>query len=91
MNPAEQAQKDRLTGITLMCVAVALFACNDAAAKYLNNHMHTMQVVWARYMAAFVLALIMSNPIRNPGIVRTSRPWLQLGRSTLLFLSLIHI
>ena len=85
MNPAEQAQKDRLTGITLMCVAVALFACNDAAAKYLNNHMHTMQVVWARYMAAFVLALIMSNPIRNPGIVRTSRPWLQLGRSTLLF------
>jgi drug/metabolite transporter (DMT)-like permease len=85
LTPAEQVQKDRLTGIALMCVAVLLFACNDAAAKYLNGHMHTMQVVWARYMAAFVLAIAMANPIRNPGIFRTSRPWLQLSRSTLLF------
>lgn len=85
MSPAEQAHKDRLTGIALMCVAVALFACNDAAAKYLNGHMHTMQVVWARYMAAFVLAIAMANPLRNPAIMHTSRPWLQLGRSTLLY------
>ena len=68
-----------------MCVAVALFACNDAAAKYLNGHMHTMQVVWARYMAAFVLAIALANPFSNPGIMHTSRPWLQLGRSTLLY------
>ena len=39
-----------------MCGAVVLFACNDAAAKYLNGHMHTVQVVWARYMSAFALA-----------------------------------
>jgi drug/metabolite transporter (DMT)-like permease len=87
LSPAEQAHRDRLTGIALMCVAVVLFACNDAAAKYLNGYMPTVQVVWARYMAAFVLALAMSNPIGRPQIMRTTRPWLQLGRSALLLAS----
>src|SRR5256885_14913184 len=87
MTPAEEAQKDRLTGIGLMCCAVLLFACSDAAAKYLNGHMDTVQVVWARYMSAFVLALFIVTPIRRPQVMRTSRPWLQLGRSTLLLVS----
>ena len=87
MSPAEQAQRDRLTGIALMCGAVLLFACSDASAKYLNGHMDTIQVVWARYMSAFVLALFMFNPIKRPQVMRTSRPWLQLGRSTLLLVS----
>jgi drug/metabolite transporter (DMT)-like permease len=67
-----------------MCGAVVLFACNDAAAKYLNTHMHTVQVVWARYMAAFALAIILLDPTGNPQVMRTRRPWLQLGRSALL-------
>jgi drug/metabolite transporter (DMT)-like permease len=87
LSPAEQAQKDRLTGIALMCGAVLLFAFSDASAKFLNGHMDTMQVVWARYMSAFVLALFMFNPIKRPQVMRTSRPWLQLGRSTLLLVS----
>ena len=87
MSPAEQARRDRLTGIGLMCGAVLLFACSDASAKYLNGHMDTLQVVWARYMSAFVLALFMFNPIKRPQVMRTSRPWLQLGRSTLLLVS----
>ena len=70
-----------------MCGAVLLFAFSDAAAKYLNGHMDTVQVVWARYMSAFVLALFIVNPIRRPQVMRTSRPWLQLGRSTLLLVS----
>src|SRR5207237_7797565 len=64
-----------------------LFACSDASAKYLNGHMDTIQVVWARYMSAFVLALFMFNPIRRPQVMHTGRPWLQLGRSTLLLVS----
>jgi drug/metabolite transporter (DMT)-like permease len=87
LTPQEKAQKDRLTGIALMCGAVLLFACSDASAKYLNGHMATVQVVWARYMSAFVLALFMFNPIKQPQVMRTGRPWLQLGRSTLLFVS----
>jgi drug/metabolite transporter (DMT)-like permease len=87
LSPAEQAHQDRLTGIALMCVAVALFACNDAVAKYLNGYMHPVQVVWARYMSAFALAVVLLNPLRNPQVMRTTRPWLQLGRSSLLLLS----
>jgi drug/metabolite transporter (DMT)-like permease len=87
LSPAEQAHRDRLTGIALMCGAVVLFAFNDAAAKYLNGHMHTVQVVWARYMAAFALAIILLDPVGNPQVMRTRRPWLQLGRSTLLLAS----
>jgi drug/metabolite transporter (DMT)-like permease len=87
LSPAEQAHKDRLTGIALMCGAVFLFALSDASAKFLNAHMDTLQVVWARYMSAFILALFMFNPIKRPQVMRTSRPWLQLGRSTLLLTS----
>ena len=36
------------------------------SAKYLNAYMDTLQVVWARYMAPFVLALILSNPFTDP-------------------------
>jgi drug/metabolite transporter (DMT)-like permease len=87
LSPAEQAHRDRLTGIALMCGAVFLFAGNDASAKFLNAHMDSVQVVWARYMSAFVLALIMSNPVARPRVMRTGRPLLQLGRSTLLLVS----
>ena len=89
MSPAEQAHKDRLTGIALMCGAVLLFAISDASAKFLNGHMDTLQVVWARYMSAFILALFMFNPIKRPQVMRTNRPWLQLGRSALLLVSTV--
>ena len=87
MSPAEQAYRDRMTGIALMCGAVFLFAGNDAVAKYLNGHMDTVQVVWARYMAAFALAVILLDPVGRPLVMRTARPWLQLFRSTLLLAS----
>jgi len=87
VTPAEQSQRDRLTGIALMCGALFLFAGNDATAKYLNAYMDSLQVVWARYMSAFALGVILLNPLKNPRVMRTGRPWLQLGRSTLLLVS----
>lgn len=81
---AAKRRRARLTGIALMCGAVASFACLDTTAKYLNGHMDTLQVVWARYTSAFLLALILSNPLTRPGLLRTTRPWLQFGRSLLL-------
>lgn len=79
----------RLTGIGLMCGAVLSFAFLDATAKYLNGYMDTLQVVWARYTGAFVLALIIFNPVSRPGLMRTSRPVLQLVRSAMLLGSTI--
>jgi len=79
--------RHRLIGIALMCGAVACFAFLDTTAKYLSHSMDTLQVVWARYMSAFVLTLFISNPVSRPGLVHTSRPALQVGRAALLLLS----
>jgi drug/metabolite transporter (DMT)-like permease len=81
--PALQ-RRQRLTGIALMCGAVALFACLDTTAKYLNTKMDPMQIAWARYTSAFVLTLIVSNPLTHPGLMRTKRLNLQIVRSILL-------
>ncbi|MDC7788820.1 DMT family transporter [Rhodoplanes sp. TEM] len=83
-DPAAHAQRMRLLGILLMCGAVACFACLDATAKFLGRHVDVIQVVWARYASAFVLALLVFNPLTRPGLLRTRRPGLQIGRSTLL-------
>jgi drug/metabolite transporter (DMT)-like permease len=79
----------RLTGIALMCCAVASFSCLDATGKYLNHHMATTQVVWARYFFASFLTFLFSNPIKHRGLMRTSRPFMQTGRSALLLLSTV--
>jgi drug/metabolite transporter (DMT)-like permease len=80
-------RRQRLIGIALMCGAVALFACLDATAKYLNTQMDSLEIAWARYTSAFVLTLIVSNPITHTGLLRTRSPKLQLTRSVLLVAS----
>lgn len=80
-------RRNRLIAIALMCSALACFSCLDATAKYLVGHMDSLQVVWARYTSAFLLALLFYNPISHPQLIRTKRPWLQIGRSALLLLS----
>jgi drug/metabolite transporter (DMT)-like permease len=93
--PAKAAEREahehrqRLTGILLMVGAVASFACLDSTAKYLTAQMDTVQIVWARYTSAFLLAFIFINPFSRPGLMRTTRPVLQMGRSLLLLLSTI--
>jgi drug/metabolite transporter (DMT)-like permease len=82
-----QQRRQRLTGIALMCCAVASFSCLDTTGKYLNHHIPTTEVVWARYFFAFTLTLLFSNPIRDRALMRTTRPFMQVGRSTLLLLS----
>jgi drug/metabolite transporter (DMT)-like permease len=80
-------RRQRLTGIALMCCAVATFSCVDTTGKYLNHYMMTVQVVWARYFFAFLVSLFISNPFKDPALMRTRRPFLQVGRSALLLLS----
>lgn len=85
MSDEPRERRQRLIGIALMCGAVASFTCLDTTAKVLNQHMHTLQVVWARYTFALLLALVLFNPLTHPGLLRTSRPLLQVGRGALLF------
>jgi drug/metabolite transporter (DMT)-like permease len=49
--------------------------------------MNTLEIVWARYTGAFLFPFIVSNPWTRPGLTRTTRPLLQIGRSMLLLVS----
>jgi drug/metabolite transporter (DMT)-like permease len=84
MTDLATARRQRLMGIGLMCVAVACLTGIDVIAKYLNHYMDTIEVVWARYTSAFVLALMVSNPITRPGLLITRRPGLQFARAMLM-------
>ena len=77
-------RRRRLTAIALMCGACALFSCLDATGKYLVGSIDALEVVWARYTSAFLIAFLIWNPLTRPGLLTTRRPWLQIGRSTLL-------
>jgi drug/metabolite transporter (DMT)-like permease len=87
LNEGAHERRQHLTGIALMCGALACFACLDTMAKFLNGYMDTLQVVWARYTGALVLALAISNPFSRPALMVTGRPVLQVGRSVLLLAS----
>ena len=76
-----------MAGIGLMCLAVTSFALVDATAKALSMHVNVLMVVWARYVVHFALSLLIFNPWSVPGLLRTTRPWLQIARSALLFLT----
>jgi drug/metabolite transporter (DMT)-like permease len=82
-DPAQQ-RRQRLTGIALMCGAVATFSCLDTTGKYLLQYMDPLQIVWARYFGAFLLAFIFLNPSNKPKMLTTTRPFMQIGRSALL-------
>jgi drug/metabolite transporter (DMT)-like permease len=89
IDPTHEQRRQRLIGIALMCGAVACFACLDAMAKYLGGHMDSMQVVAIRYVSAFLLALMISNPFTRPRLLKTARPGLQIVRGLMMLLTTI--
>ena len=72
-------------GILLIVMAVAGFACMDASAKWLNQREHALQTVAVRYAGSFLLTACFLNPRTRPGILRSSRPWLQGLRGLCMF------
>ena len=70
-----------------MCAAVTCFSCLDTTAKYLTASIPVIEIVWARYVVAFLFSFAVSNPIAHPSIMRTSRPVLQVLRSAMLVVS----
>jgi len=79
----------RLTGIALMAATSLCFACLDSCAKWLGHSLPTPQVVWARYMANFLLVLPLVNPWRTPGLLRPKRPVMQVARGALILASTV--
>jgi drug/metabolite transporter (DMT)-like permease len=85
--PLADSRRQRLVAIALMIAAVNCFSFLDTTAKYLSLTLPVAEVVWARYFGAFLVAIVLSNPISHPGLLRTGRPWLQIFRSALLVVS----
>jgi len=70
---------DPLRGILLVVVAMLFFTCSDAAAKYLNQTLPSLQVAWLRYACFSVLVLPLLLR-RGAPVLRTERPLLQVLR-----------
>ena len=84
MDDASHERSQRLTGIALMCGAVAALALLDTTAKYLNLHMDTLR--WCGRATPAHSCSRSSCRILDaePGLMLTTRPVLQLVRSFLL-------
>lgn len=83
--PADRATS-RLAAIGLMCLAVSLFACLDATAKYLKAHsgLSVAQIVWMRFLVQLALIVVVMGAVNVPALVRTRKPWHQALRSMFL-------
>jgi drug/metabolite transporter (DMT)-like permease len=74
----------RVLAVGLVCGAMVCFTGLDTCAKWLGFTLPAIQIVWARYVAAAIIALVASRPLSRPSALRSKKPWLQTLRSTLL-------
>lgn len=71
----------QLRAIALMVFGVATFAVMDALGKQLAEELDVMQVIWGRYVFALPVLLVLAPPARWAGLLRNSRPALQVVRA----------
>ncbi|MDP6691067.1 MAG: DMT family transporter [Alphaproteobacteria bacterium] len=76
--------QNQLLGILLALLSMLLLSLMDLLAKYLGQSLPVAQTTWARYFFQFVIMAAIFWPRRGLGLIRTSRPGLQLFRSLLL-------
>ncbi|PTW51984.1 DMT family transporter [Rhodovulum kholense] len=75
----------RLTGVLAMALAVAFFTCIDSSAKWLIlAGLPALQVVFARYLIHFLLALVVFLPREGLAALRSNSPVRQVLRSVFL-------
>ncbi len=78
-----------LAGVLLMVAAVTCFTCLDATAKWTSQTLPPIAVVAVRYLSAIVFITALCRPWRNPGLLRTRSPRLQVVRGLSLVLSTV--
>ena len=95
-----EASGDRLKAIVLMVLAVTMFSCLEATAKYLTTvaKLPFAEIVWVRFLGQFVVIVVTLGLVSVPRLLRSAKPWHQLVRSCLLlastafnFLALRHL
>lgn len=85
------APTSALTGIALMCVALAFFSVLDTTAKYMATvvQLPVTQVVWLRFLSQFLLILLVVGVMAVPRLLTTRRLKHQLFRSCLMLASTV--
>ena len=78
--------QNQLLGIVLALISMLLLSLMDLLAKYLGQDLPVAQTAWARYFFQFIIKMAFFWPRRGLGLIRTTRPGLQLFRSLLLVL-----
>ena len=83
---AASPREDRPTAaVLIMASAIFLFTLIDTSAKWLIlAGLPAMQVVFSRYVGAFLTTLIFFIPRRGLGEFRSNRPWIQVLRALAL-------
>ena len=81
---AVEDRRMRLFAIALMCGAMLVFTGLDSSSKWLGLRLPILEIVWARYMGAAVIALAAARPWSRPAVLVSKRPGLQALRSLLL-------
>jgi drug/metabolite transporter (DMT)-like permease len=95
-----EQETDRLKAIGLMILAVSLFSCLDATAKYLTSvvQLPVTQIVWLRFLGQFLLVVVALGGVNMPRLLATRKLKHQILRSLVLlastagnFLALRHL
>jgi len=83
---AASPREDRPTAaVLIMASAIFLFTLIDTSAKWLIlAGLPAMQVVFSRYVGAFLTVLIFFIPRHGMGEFRSNRPWIQVLRALAL-------
>jgi len=76
-----------MLGIGMTLLAIGLFAAMDTIGKVLMARYSFQQVVWARYFFQCALMLLCLPWLGLPGLLRTRRHALQIGRGLLLLVA----
>jgi drug/metabolite transporter (DMT)-like permease len=78
--------------VAFMMLSAILIPLLNASSKYLTQFYPVVEITWARYAGHFAFMVLVFAPRRGTRLLVSSRPVLQLLRSTLLCLSsLIYI
>jgi len=82
-------QGGRALAIVMMALALVCFTALDSSAKYLSRELPSIEVIWARYLGAALVAMAATRVFARPRLLRSRRPGLQSLRSLLLLGSTI--
>lgn len=85
----EQQRADRLKAIGLVTLAVTMFGCLDATAKYLVSvaRLPVGEIVWMRFFGHLMFMVLALGLVSLPRLARTRKLPFQIARSVLMMLS----